>query len=54
MLVKTQPKIKTKLILQHSFGSPQSSHNTIVNTSATKRFVMPNTPLIKKKKNSTP
>ena len=50
MLFKTKLKIKTKLILQHSILSPPSSHNAIVDTGATKYFVMPNTTLINKKK----
>ena len=48
MLVKTQSKIKTKLIIQHPIVSPPYSHNEIVDTGATKNFVTPNMPLIKK------
>ena len=47
MLVKTQPKIKTKINLQDSIQYPPSSHNAIVDTGATKHFSMPNIPLIK-------
>ena len=54
MLVKTQYKINTKLILQHPMLYPPSSHNAIVDTGATKNFVITNTPLIKKIKKISP
>ena len=50
MLVKKESKVNTKLILQHPIRYPQSSHNAIVDTGATKYFVITNTPLIKKRK----
>ena len=48
MLVKTQPFKKIKIILQHPIRYPPSSHNAIVDTGATKYFVIPNTPFINK------
>ena len=35
MMVKTQPKIKTKLVLQHPIQYPPSSQNTIFDTGTT-------------------
>ena len=53
MLVKIQSKINMKIILQHPIQYPPSSHNAIIDTGTTDFFVIPNTPLIKKRKNST-
>ena len=49
-MVMKHYRITTKLILQHPIGSSPSSHNTIVDTGATKHFLMPTTPLLIKKK----
>ena len=46
MLVKTQYKTKTEIILQHPIRSPPSSHNTLVDTGATNFFVITNKPIL--------
>ena len=54
MSVNKKSKINTNIILQHSIRSSPSSKNEIVDTGATKQFVVPNTSLIKKKKTVLP
>ena len=54
MLFKRQSKINNKLISQNPTQYPPSSHNAIVETDTTKHFVIPNTPLINKKKTTLP
>ena len=54
MLVKTQPKIKISIISQHPIQYPTSSHNAISNTGAIRKFVIPNTPFMNKKRIITP
>ena len=54
MLLKTQSKINNKPILQYPIWSPPSSHNVIVETSATKHIIIPTTPLLNKKKTIIP